>query len=165
MHQTTSASVSKLLILWWAQQDSNLRLPPCEGGTLPLSYAPSCAVARADHESVGSPAPQEYHRYFLSSQLPIFCIPAIYWSNRSLPTPFQRNTIRRKYVLPPPRTPPAEAPNVATTRPWRERVGFCTSSATCRRRWGYGRYGYAGAQSRPSNPAREPPGRRAAPPA
>ncbi len=29
-----------LLILWWAQQDSNLRLPPCEGGTLPLSYAP-----------------------------------------------------------------------------------------------------------------------------
>ena len=25
---------------WWAQQDSNLRLPPCEGGTLPLSYAP-----------------------------------------------------------------------------------------------------------------------------
>jgi hypothetical protein len=26
--------------LWWAQQDSNLRLPPCEGGTLPLSYAP-----------------------------------------------------------------------------------------------------------------------------
>jgi hypothetical protein len=27
-------------VLWWAQQDSNLRLPPCEGGTLPLSYAP-----------------------------------------------------------------------------------------------------------------------------
>jgi hypothetical protein len=27
----------KLLILWWALQDSNLRLPPCEGGTLPLS--------------------------------------------------------------------------------------------------------------------------------
>jgi hypothetical protein len=26
--------------IWWAQQDSNLRLPPCEGGTLPLSYAP-----------------------------------------------------------------------------------------------------------------------------
>jgi hypothetical protein len=22
---------------WWALQDSNLRLPPCEGGTLPLS--------------------------------------------------------------------------------------------------------------------------------
>ena len=33
-------AVAKLLILWWAQQDSNLRLPPCEGGTLPLSYAP-----------------------------------------------------------------------------------------------------------------------------
>src|SRR5947209_9339523 len=32
---------AKLLILWWAQQDSNLRLPPCEGGTLPLSYAPN----------------------------------------------------------------------------------------------------------------------------
>ncbi len=31
----------KVLILWWAQQDSNLRLPPCEGGTLPLSYAPA----------------------------------------------------------------------------------------------------------------------------
>jgi hypothetical protein len=29
--------VYKLLILWWALQDSNLRLPPCEGGTLPLS--------------------------------------------------------------------------------------------------------------------------------
>ncbi len=28
------------LMDWWAQQDSNLRLPPCEGGTLPLSYAP-----------------------------------------------------------------------------------------------------------------------------
>jgi len=26
---------SKLLILWWAQQDSNLRLPPCEGGVKP----------------------------------------------------------------------------------------------------------------------------------
>ena len=24
-------------IQWWALQDSNLRLPPCEGGTLPLS--------------------------------------------------------------------------------------------------------------------------------
>jgi hypothetical protein len=24
-------------IYWWALQDSNLRLPPCEGGTLPLS--------------------------------------------------------------------------------------------------------------------------------
>ena len=31
----------KLLKGWWAQQDSNLRLPPCEGGTLPLSYAPA----------------------------------------------------------------------------------------------------------------------------
>src|SRR6185437_13713048 len=30
----------KNLEFWWAQQDSNLRLPPCEGGTLPLSYAP-----------------------------------------------------------------------------------------------------------------------------
>ncbi len=29
--------------IWWAQQDSNLRLPPCEGGTLPLSYAPRSA--------------------------------------------------------------------------------------------------------------------------
>src|SRR5258707_13319720 len=25
---------------WWAQQDLNLRLRPCEGRTLPLSYAP-----------------------------------------------------------------------------------------------------------------------------
>jgi hypothetical protein len=25
------------LVRWWALQDSNLRLPPCEGGTLPLS--------------------------------------------------------------------------------------------------------------------------------
>ena len=31
---------SKLLILWWAHKDLNLGLPPCEGGTLPLSYAP-----------------------------------------------------------------------------------------------------------------------------
>ena len=31
-HQVSLASVAKLLILWWAQQDSNLRLPPCEGG-------------------------------------------------------------------------------------------------------------------------------------
>ncbi len=27
---------------WWAQQGSNLRLRPCEGRTLPLSYAPGC---------------------------------------------------------------------------------------------------------------------------
>jgi hypothetical protein len=39
-HQVTMPGRPKLLILWWAQQDSNLRLPPCEGGTLPLSYAP-----------------------------------------------------------------------------------------------------------------------------
>ncbi len=25
---------SKLLILWWAQQDSNLRLPPCESNNI-----------------------------------------------------------------------------------------------------------------------------------
>ena len=36
--------------LWWAQQDSNLRLPPCEGGTLPLSYAPGAA----DHPAAGT---------------------------------------------------------------------------------------------------------------
>ena len=32
----TQTNTLKLLI-WWALQDSNLRLPPCEGGTLPLS--------------------------------------------------------------------------------------------------------------------------------
>jgi hypothetical protein len=32
-HQVTSEAMAKLLILWWAQQDSNLRLPPCEGIT------------------------------------------------------------------------------------------------------------------------------------
>ena len=26
--------------IWWAQQDSNLRLRPCKGGTLPPRYAP-----------------------------------------------------------------------------------------------------------------------------
>ena len=30
-YQKCSEPVCKLLILWWAQQDSNLRLPPCEG--------------------------------------------------------------------------------------------------------------------------------------
>jgi len=29
---------SKLLILWWAQQDSNLRLPPCENRIEPWEY-------------------------------------------------------------------------------------------------------------------------------
>jgi hypothetical protein len=29
-HQVSLCSVAKLLISWWAQQDSNLRLPPCE---------------------------------------------------------------------------------------------------------------------------------------
>ena len=29
----------------WAQQDLNLRLPPCEDGTLPLSYAPNAEQA------------------------------------------------------------------------------------------------------------------------
>jgi hypothetical protein len=28
---STVFDFAKLLILWWAQQDSNLRLPPCEG--------------------------------------------------------------------------------------------------------------------------------------
>jgi hypothetical protein len=37
-HQVSFASFAKLLILWWAQQDSNLRLPPCEGGTLRSFY-------------------------------------------------------------------------------------------------------------------------------
>jgi hypothetical protein len=37
-----------LIRLWWAQQDSNLRLPPCEGGTLPLSYAPGVASEDCD---------------------------------------------------------------------------------------------------------------------
>jgi integrase len=32
-----SASPAKRLKRWWALQDSNLRLPPCEDGTLPLS--------------------------------------------------------------------------------------------------------------------------------
>ena len=36
-HKRSSVSACQLLILWWALQDSNLRLPPCEGGTLPLS--------------------------------------------------------------------------------------------------------------------------------
>src|SRR5260364_99099 len=30
----------------WAVQESNLRLPPCEGGTLPLSYPPQSIVQR-----------------------------------------------------------------------------------------------------------------------
>jgi integrase len=34
---------------WWAQQDSNLRLPPCEGGTLPLSYAPRIRSRSRNH--------------------------------------------------------------------------------------------------------------------
>jgi hypothetical protein len=29
-----TVATHKLLILWWAQQDSNLRLPPCEDKTL-----------------------------------------------------------------------------------------------------------------------------------
>jgi hypothetical protein len=29
---------SKLLIWWWAQQDSNLRLPPCDGAAPSASY-------------------------------------------------------------------------------------------------------------------------------
>jgi hypothetical protein len=39
-----------LLILWWAQQDSNLRLPPCEGfatwsiNNLQVTPKPSKAV-------------------------------------------------------------------------------------------------------------------------
>ena len=40
-HKLFNGTGCKSLILWWAQQDSNLRLPPCEGGTLPLSYAPN----------------------------------------------------------------------------------------------------------------------------
>lgn len=36
---------------WWAQQDSNLRLPPCEGGTLPLSYAPGTALEATQYTS------------------------------------------------------------------------------------------------------------------
>jgi hypothetical protein len=46
-YQSLLSAACKLLILWWAQQDSNLRLPPCEGGTLPLSYAPQEPPQRA----------------------------------------------------------------------------------------------------------------------
>jgi hypothetical protein len=42
-HKLFRGIFCKLLKNWWAQQDSNLRLPPCEGGTLPLSYAPGSA--------------------------------------------------------------------------------------------------------------------------
>ncbi len=42
---------AKLLNFWWAQQDSNLRLPPCEGGTLPLSYAPGTALEATPYSS------------------------------------------------------------------------------------------------------------------
>jgi hypothetical protein len=31
-HQVGWSATRKLLKIWWAQQDSNLRLPPCEGG-------------------------------------------------------------------------------------------------------------------------------------
>ncbi len=46
-HKLVCGIPCKLLILWWAQQDSNLRLPPCEGGTLPLSYAPRGSLQKA----------------------------------------------------------------------------------------------------------------------
>jgi hypothetical protein len=36
-YQMPREPTRKSLILWWALQDSNLRLPPCEDGTLPLS--------------------------------------------------------------------------------------------------------------------------------
>jgi hypothetical protein len=34
---TETHKSNNIMCLWWALQDSNLRLPPCEGGTLPLS--------------------------------------------------------------------------------------------------------------------------------
>lgn len=42
--------------LFWAQQDLNLRLPPCEGGTLPLSYAPAEVGNMADPLRLSSPS-------------------------------------------------------------------------------------------------------------
>lgn len=33
---------------WWAILGSNQWLPPCEGGTLPLSYAPDCTENYTD---------------------------------------------------------------------------------------------------------------------
>src|ERR1700679_1082379 len=55
---------SKLLISWWAQQDSNLRLPPCEGGTLPLSYAPFARSRRLKPNST----PTHRHHYSFPSE-------------------------------------------------------------------------------------------------
>ena len=33
-------------VLWWARSDSNRGLLPCEGNTLPLSYAPTSSTAQ-----------------------------------------------------------------------------------------------------------------------
>ncbi len=41
----------------WAQQDLNLRLPPCEDGTLPLSYAPDATALRPTRAFNTGPGP------------------------------------------------------------------------------------------------------------
>jgi integrase len=48
----------------WAQQDLNLRLHPCEGCTLPLSYAPS-----ADSFRSSSPAPRASAVYAIAARI------------------------------------------------------------------------------------------------
>jgi hypothetical protein len=41
-----SETPPQLAVLWWAQRDLNPRLRPCEGRTLPLSYAPGLGPFR-----------------------------------------------------------------------------------------------------------------------
>ena len=53
--QNDPCKLFNFIRLWWAQQDSNLRLPPCEGGTLPLSYAPGTRLESIPLELIPTP--------------------------------------------------------------------------------------------------------------
>ena len=54
---------------WWAQQDSNLRLPPCEGGTLPLSYAPG--TTQDAHPASGNTVPNIAKSEWVQDEIPV----------------------------------------------------------------------------------------------
>src|ERR1017187_3935849 len=103
---------SILLNLWWAQQDSNLRLPPCEGGTLPLSYAPGSRAV------VGNPHP---------ASIPLLHRPAVVPPpkyNSADPCPLVHRMANRRPRPSP--TPPERNRRSATTPP----ASRTTNSAT-----------------------------------
>lgn len=142
----TLGTASNLLIGWWAQQDSNLRLPPCEGGTLPLSYAPNCLAAAAPGELTQTTASNGFI-IPPSSGCHLRPAPRSGTFASAVLTRGNSRAVQCRSTDAPiaPAVRPRSTPQTGLSR--FGRAGF-RSTATLGGRWGFGRYGYAGDPSR-----------------